>query len=195
MAADRRYRTPDDLARVLRALAREFATDTIYIIGSQAILMAWPDAPPDIRGTPEIDAYPGNAEQWEALQAADGGDPIAASEHINGLFGELSSFHEAHGFYIDGVDSSTASLPQGWRSRAIQQDFDVDGRTVTAIAPSPHDLIISKLARLDEKDKAFITTYHQFRFLQLDLLRQRLAATELAPEIADRALAFLRTLG
>jgi hypothetical protein len=48
-------------ARHRRALAREFQTDTVLIIGSQAILMPWPDAPEIMRGTPEVDAYPENA--------------------------------------------------------------------------------------------------------------------------------------
>jgi hypothetical protein len=59
MADDPKFRTKEDLERAVRALAREFKTDTVIIIGSQAILMSWPDAPQAMRGSPEIDAYPG----------------------------------------------------------------------------------------------------------------------------------------
>jgi hypothetical protein len=54
-------RTEEDLQRVIRALAREFKTDTVFVIGSQAILMSWPDPPSVMLMTPEIDAYPANA--------------------------------------------------------------------------------------------------------------------------------------
>jgi hypothetical protein len=36
----------EDLERTVRAIATEFKTDKIFIIGSQSILLAWPDAPP-----------------------------------------------------------------------------------------------------------------------------------------------------
>jgi hypothetical protein len=51
------FRTKEDLERAIRAIAREFETDTVFIIGSQAILMSWPEAPLAMRISPEIDAY------------------------------------------------------------------------------------------------------------------------------------------
>jgi hypothetical protein len=79
MSDDSKFRTEEDLERTVRALAREFKTDTVVIIGSQAILMSWPDAPQAMRGTPEIDAYPGNARLWEIEEAgrSDGPPPEA----------------------------------------------------------------------------------------------------------------------
>jgi hypothetical protein len=62
MTDDAKFRTEEDLERAVRALAREFKTDTVFIIGSQAILLSWPDAPEAMRGSPEIDAYPENAK-------------------------------------------------------------------------------------------------------------------------------------
>jgi len=43
--ADRSIRTLEDLDRTVRALATEFKTDKVFIIGSQGILLGWPDAP------------------------------------------------------------------------------------------------------------------------------------------------------
>src|SRR5260221_13973786 len=109
MSEDPQFRTKEDIEQAVRALAREFKTDTVFIIGSQAILMSWPDAPAIMRGTPEVDAYPENARLWEIEEAKKGdGPPLEASEHIHGLFGEGSPFHSTHGFYIDGVDEATA---------------------------------------------------------------------------------------
>ncbi|SPP92850.1 hypothetical protein [Bradyrhizobium vignae] len=56
MAKDRRLRTLEDLLRVVRALAYEFNTDTVFVVGSQAILASMPDAPEPARASPEIDA-------------------------------------------------------------------------------------------------------------------------------------------
>jgi hypothetical protein len=195
MSEDPTLRTEEDLQRVVRALAREFKTDTVFIIGSQAILMSWPDAPAIMRGSPEIDAYPANARMWEIAEG-DKGDGILreASEHIDGLFGSSSLFHRTHGFFIDGTDENTAKLPKGWNSRAVVRRLDVDGRMVKAVAPAPEDLIVSKLARLDDKDKAFVKAYHSARPLDLALIVERIAATDIDPAVAARAVAFVRTL-
>jgi hypothetical protein len=157
--------------------------------------MSWPDAPHVMRLSPEIDAYPGNAKLWEAEEAdRSDGLPPEASEHIHALFGEGSQFHATHGFYIDGVDELTAKLPRGWQARATIRWFDVDGRRVKTMAPSPDDLIISKLARLDNKDKDFVEAYHRMRTLDIQLIETRIAETDLDPTIAARALAYIRGL-
>jgi hypothetical protein len=195
MPEDSSLRTEEDLQRVVRALAREFKTDTVFIIGSQAILMSWPDAPGVIRGSPEIDAYPANARMWEIAEGDKGdGIPREASEHIDGLFGSSSLFHRTHGFFIDGTDESTAKLPAGWNVRAIVRRLDVDGRMVKAVAPAPEDIVVSKLARLDDKDKAFVEAYHRARPLDIALIEERIAATDLDPAVAALAVAFVRGL-
>jgi len=188
-------RTQEDLARAVRAIAREFKTDTVFVIGSQAILLSWPRAPAVMRSTPEIDAYPGNARAWE-LEASKNDEPSPeASEHIHGLFGEGSPFHDAHGFYIDGVDEFTAKLPRGWRARAAVQSLDVDGKMVAIVAPAADDLIVSKLARLDEKDRNFVEAYHRERALDTRVIEERIAEADLDPAIRDRAIAYVRHLG
>lgn len=48
MSDTSKFRTTEDLERVIRAIAREFVTDTVFIIGSQAVLMSWPDAPGEL---------------------------------------------------------------------------------------------------------------------------------------------------
>jgi hypothetical protein len=45
------------LERVVRAFAREFKTATVFIVGSQAILATMPGAMPEVRQSPEIDAF------------------------------------------------------------------------------------------------------------------------------------------
>ena len=36
-----------------------------------------------------------------------------AWEHIDGVLGELSRFHDTYGFYVQGLDLSAAKLPEG----------------------------------------------------------------------------------
>jgi hypothetical protein len=196
MVADRPSRTFDDLLRVVRALAYEFKTDTVFVVGSQAILASMPDAPEVARASPEIDAFPANAKVWEVAESQrtrNNVQPIA-SEHIDGLFGQNSQFHQTHGFYIDGVDETTAKLPRGWQTRAVRVQTEVAGRTVYGIAPAAEDLVASKIARLDDRDKKFVEAIHAQRSLDLDLIERRINETNLDPAIAQRAIAYVRGL-
>jgi hypothetical protein len=195
MASNRLGRTIADLERTVRAIATEFNADTVFIIGSQAILVGWPDAPPAMNISPEIDAFPANAKIWETQEKAKHpGESPEASEHINALFGEGSQFHETHGFYIDGVDESTAMLPADWRTRAIVRKVEVGSRVVTAIAPCPEDIIVSKLARLDGKDRRFIEAFHAVRPLDPAVIEERTRSSPMDPAAAERAVAYMRRL-
>src|SRR5262249_41271925 len=99
-----------------------------------------------------------------------------------------------HGFYIDGVDQHTARLPQDWEARAVVREIRFAGRVVTAIAPCPDDLIVSKLARLDDKDKAFIEAYYIQRPLDVGLIEERIGLSNFEEPIASRASQYIRSL-
>jgi hypothetical protein len=188
-------RTPEDLARVVRALAGAFQAEEVFIIGSQAILASMPDAPEAARESPEVDAFPGNARVWEiAQQEIEPGVNHIASEYIFKNFGEGSQFHDTHGFFIDGVDETTATFPRGWKSRAVRAKIEVDGRMVEGVAPSPVDLVVSKLARLDPKDRWFVEAIHKAKPLDLKLVQQRIQQTNLDPAVAQRAIDYVRSL-
>jgi hypothetical protein len=195
MTSDRLVRTIADLERTVRAIATEFKADSVFIIGSQAILVSWPDAPIAMKISPEIDAFPANAKIWETQEKAKHpGESPEASEHINALFGEGSQFHETHGFYIDGVDENTAVLPVDWLTRAIVRSIDVGKRIVTAIAPCPEDIIVSKLARLDDKDRKFVEAFNAVRPLDPDVIEKRIRLSSMDPAVADRAVSFIHGL-
>jgi Nucleotidyltransferase of unknown function (DUF6036) len=188
-------RTVEDLIETVKAIARLFRSDEVFIIGSQSILLSWPDAPVMMRTSGEIDAYPGNARLWEvARKELDPEDAPEASEEIAVLFGEGSAFHRKHGFYIDGVDENTARVPQGWKNRAIVRAVEIDGRIVRAVAPCPEDVVVSKLARLNEKDRDFIMAYHTARPLDPRLIEDRIKVTDLDPAVSRRAVDYIRSL-
>ena len=82
------------LEHVLRASGNVSGCREIVILGSQAILGAYPTAPADLLSSMEVDLYP--------LE-----DPDKA-DLIDGCLGELSPFHEAFGYYAHGVGPETA---------------------------------------------------------------------------------------
>lgn len=161
----------------------------MVIIGSQAILATFPEAPALMRASVEIDAYPANAREWETKSG------LEASEEVNALFGYGSDFHVTHGFYIDGVDETTATLPPDWRDRQVLTPVECHGRTVYAVTPELHDLVVSKLCRLDQDDRKYVLALHGDKPLDLVMLRQRITTVEAVKEIKARATQFVETLG
>lgn len=159
----------NDIERAARSVAAHFEADTVVVVGSQAILIDWPDAPEQLRLTPEIDIYPGNNRDWEAANPG-----TEASEEINGLFGAMSRFEEQFGFYLDGVDEHTAKMPADWKSRARTATIDVYGRHVTIVCPAIEDVAVSKLLRFAEKDRNFIVDCVNADRLDVDTVLVRL---------------------
>lgn len=180
-------RSLEDFERTIRSIARHFETDTVFVIGSQAILASWPEAPETLRMSREVDAYPANAREWSSRHGG-----VEASEEINALFGYGSDFDGTFGFYVDGVDEFTAKLPSDWKERAIRRRVFVDpGRFATAVAPSIEDLVVSKLARLDDKDKAFVRALHAARPLDIEVVKTLLAAAPIDAGMVARIRVFL----
>ena len=182
-------RTDDDLRRTVISISRHFETDTVFIIGSQSILVDHPDAPAIMKASGEIDAYPGNIREWEACHPND-----LASEEINAMFGFGSNFHGTFGFYIDGVDENTAKFPPGWDERATVKVVKDGEKNIRVIAPCLEDLIVSKLQRLDPKDEEFIRACRQIQSLNVVLIKARLEELTPEPDIFANACGFLDTL-
>jgi hypothetical protein len=65
---------------------------------------------------------------------------------------------------------------------------------VIAVAPCAEDLIVSKLARLDDKDKSFIEAYHSARPLDPSVMEERIRLSDLEAPIAERACIYIRNL-
>jgi hypothetical protein len=154
------------------------------IVGSQALLVHHGDVLKVLRNSPEIDA---------AVLITSSSGPLGedASHQINALFGEGSPFHQTHGFFIDGVDQSTAILPTDWRERAIVRSVDIgNGRTADAVAPAIPDLVSAKLARGLPKDVTFASLC-----LATGLTRRKAIADSIAkamePDMAESALRLL----
>lgn len=131
-----------DLEHLLRAAGAISQSERLIIVGSQAILGAFPEAPGELTASEEIDTYPEDAPEKADL--------------IDGSIGEKSLFHETFGYFAHGVGPETAILPEGWRSRLIPVANENTGG-VMGLCLHPLDLAISKLAAGRPKDIEFVS--------------------------------------
>jgi len=92
--------TREQLAHVLRAVAKIAGDGDVLVIGSQSILGSYPEdkLPPEATGSMEVDTG--------FLADPDG----AKADLVDVNIGELSEFHEEFGYYPQGV-SVSRSLP------------------------------------------------------------------------------------
>lgn len=158
-----------ELEHLIRAAGAITGADEIIVIGSQAILGAFPHAPDTLLRSCEADVF--------TLR-----DPKDA-DLIDGSIGEGSPFHETFGYYAQGVWLDTAVLPEGWMERCVEVRND-NTRQVTARCLDPHDLAVSKLVAGREKDLDFLIEMARNHLLDEDTILQRIAmlpATETTP--------------
>lgn len=103
----------DQLEHAIRAACQIIDHDAVIVVGSQAIL-----------GTYDEDVLPAAAtmsREVDILPIADDVENTARlADLIEGVAGEWSPFEQQHGFSIDGVDTTTAVLPSGWRERLVK---------------------------------------------------------------------------
>lgn len=151
--------TREQLEHLLRAAGDLAQDDEIVVIGSQAILGQYPDAPASMRVSAEADLYPLNHPERADL--------------IDGSIGELSPFHATFGYYAQGVSEETAQLPAGWKSRLVVIQ-NGNTRGVKGLCLEVHDLLISKAIAGREKDVSFVNDAAAHRLADLDVLLQRL---------------------
>ena len=156
--------TRDQLEHIIRASADIAADDEIVIIGSQAILGQFPDAPAELLVSMEADVYPKNRPE--------------RSDLIDGTIGEGSPFHETYGYYAQGVGRTTAVLPHGWEERLVPVRNE-NTRGATGWCLEIHDLLVAKLVAGRDKDLRFAADAAQHALASKETLIERIAATTL----------------
>ena len=90
--------TREDLEHLICAAATISDEDEIVVIGSQAVLASFPNAPPEMLLSMEADMYPRH-------------DP-ARAELFAGVLGEGSPFHDMNGYYAEAVGRERRAV--GW---------------------------------------------------------------------------------
>ena len=129
------------LEHIIRAAGAITNLRDIVVIGSQAVLGQFPEAPDDLLVSIEADVFPK--------------DRPDLSIQIDGAIGELSPFHQTFGYYAHGVDETTATLPGGWKDRLVPVRNDNTAGT-TGWCLDVHDLAAAKLAAGRPKDLDFV---------------------------------------
>lgn len=159
--------TRPQLEHIIRAAAGNADADDLVVVGSQAILGSFPDAPAELLESMEADVFPRDKPHDSIL--------------IDGGIGELSPFHETFGYYAHGVDETTATLPEGWRERLVPI-CNENTRGATGWCLEVHDLAVSKLVAGREKDVAFIAALFRHRLASPETVRERLGKTTSSSE-------------
>jgi hypothetical protein len=160
--------TRSELEHVIRAAGRIARDNQIVVIGSQAVLGQFPDAPEPLLASMEADVYPRNHP--------------GRADLIDGAIGEGSSFHEQFGYYAQGVGETTATLPKGWRKRLVRVKNPNTG-SAEGLCLEVHDLAISKYVAGRPKDLAFTRVLARHGLAQEATLLERAAATKLEPAL------------
>jgi hypothetical protein len=147
------------------------------IVGSQAVLAQFPQAPVALLASMEADVYP--------LHRPD------LSIQIDGAIGERSLFHETFGYYAHGVDDTTATLPPGWQDRLVPiRNANTGGATGWCI--EVHDLAASKLVAGRQKDLDFVRLLLRESMVAPDTLASRVEALPLPSDRLDLVRAHFR---
>jgi len=158
----------EQLEHIIRAACGITGAPAVVIVGSQAILGQFPDAPEELRVSIEADVF--------TLR-----DP-ADADLIDGSIGERSTFHETFGYYAHGVGRETAVLPHGWEDRLIRLENANTGGGA-GLCLEVHDLAVSKLIAGRDKDREFIHALLRRRLAERGVLAERLTQTELPADL------------
>ena len=130
----------ENLEHLIRAAADVTYEYEFIIVGSQAILGAIPNPPPELKMSMEADMYPLHAAEKSIL--------------LEGSLGEGSQFHDTHRYYAQGVGPDTATLPEGWKDRLHRvQTSATDLKVGYCLAVV--DVFMSKAFANREKDREF----------------------------------------
>ncbi len=162
--------TRAELEHIIRAATDIAADDELIVIGSQAVLGQFPDAPAALRVSVAADVFPKNHPERADL--------------IDGSIGEGSPFHAAYGYYAQGVSETTAVLPAGWRDRLVAV-CNANTRGATAWCLEVHDLLVAKAVAGREKDWVFIREAIRHGLVDETLVLERLAVTDILPGRRD----------
>lgn len=130
-----------ELEHIIRAAAAVARDDELVIVGSQAILGQFPDAPETLLVSREADIYPRNHPE--------------RADQIEGSLGEGSYFDASYGYYAHAVGPETAKAPAGWEGRLVPVRGEHTGGA-TGWCLEVHDLLLSKCVAGRERDWEFV---------------------------------------
>lgn len=165
-----------DLEHLIRACATIVDDDELVIVGSQAILGQFPDAPAALLGSIEASVFPRHHPERADL--------------IDGAVGEGSPFHDTFGYYAHAVGPETAVAPTGWEGRLVPVSNE-NTRGATGWCLEAHDLVLAKCVAGRERDLGFAGEAIARGLVELSVLFERLDLLPVAEETRARIARFL----
>ena len=144
--------TREQVELVIPAAAAITNERSFGVIGSQAVLLPYPDAQPDLLVARELDRCPARVP--------------GKSDLIEGAIGALSQFDGAFGDCADWVSADTAVMPTDWMKKASLHDL---GDT-TVVCPDMLDLAVSKCVAGRERDARFVAVMLKDKMISLSTL-------------------------
>jgi len=170
--------TRDQLEHAIRAACDVSKDNELWIFGSQAILGEFPNAPESLRASIEVDVQPKNRPE--------------TVDDVDGTLGELSMFHQTHGFYVHGIPIESAKLPDGWEQRTVPVSDPISTHGKTGLCIEPHDLAVSKLAAYREKDKEFARLLLIEKMIDVNILTERISSLNVKEQLRERLLQWVK---
>lgn len=141
------------------------------VIGSLSVL-----------GISEVAAIPNDMTLSIDADCYTQADPGRALD-LQSELGEGSSWHLAHGIYLDPVNPNLPTLPDGWQGRLIPLERD----GVVAHFLEPHDAAVSKLARGEPRDQRWVLAGARGNILSLPAIALRMQSTRFLDDAEQRA--------
>lgn len=166
----------EQLEHALRAASEITGERVMFVIGSQSVHGAFDDRD-----------LPPRALQSNEVDIGFFDDPDGAkADLVEGAIGEFSPFYDTYQFYVDGVDLTTAILPEGWTDRLFDVcNANTNGAVVWVQAAA--GCAVSKMAAGRDKDWEFVEALLDAGLLSSDVLLERLDVTDLHPLARERA--------
>jgi len=131
----------EQVEKLLTDIRDSEGIDKFVVLGSLSVLglVSSRAIPEGMLVSNELDAYPED-------------DP-GKRHGIAAKFGQGTRFELKHGYYFDPISPALPTLPEGWRQRLIELVLP-SGVRVKFL--EPNDAAVSKYARGDPKDRAWI---------------------------------------
>lgn len=152
--------TREDVRRLF-ARARDLCGETDYVVfGSLAVLGYAGEVPSRMAASLDVDAFSKT-------------DPGRIFDLASAL-GQGSSFEAEHGYYLDPLSPSVATLAHGWEGRLLRIQLEPE---LVAWFLEPNDAAVSKYARMEPRDREWIRPGLRAGILSWPIIEARFAET------------------
>jgi len=176
----------NELEHIIRAVGEIAKVENVIILGSQSILGQFPKFPELVSPEDYSELSLTNQSHEVLFRSIEVDIIIPESEEkteiVDAAIGELSSFHDTFGYYVQGVDYSTSKLPKGWKDRLVEI-CNENTNNISGLCLEIHDLIISKLYAGRQKDIDFFHAAVKLDLLSIETLKERLNVTPMSDEL------------